>query len=214
MKQVFSNIKNSLVTLLEDSHCVYFSRGDTIFKEGSPVKHIYFLKKGLVKIVKEMPDEEFIISLVRENLFFGLSSCYSTNIFRFSAYSINDSEVHYIEIEKFRNLTRSDGMFAEAFIEIGLQIEMEIIERMVSLNVKQLPGKLADTLLFFSNIIFKNLTYELPLNRQEMASYMGVSLKSLNKTLREFDKDGIISLANNQIAINRKDILEKLSQKG
>ncbi len=200
--------------LVNDENDVMFSPGDTIYKEGSPVNYIYFLKRGLLKIVKEQVDNDFIITLVNENNFFGLSSSFATSKFQLSAYTLVDCVVNFVDIERFRSCIRSDGRLAEKFIEIGLNVEMEIINRMISLHSKQLPGKLADTLIYFVTRIFGKEKFSFPLKRQEMADYMGVSLKSFNNTLKEFDQDGIITINKNDITINKMDILQRLSLRG
>ena len=193
---------------------VRFSKGDTIFKEGSPVKHLFYLQKGLIKLVKEKPEEEFIVSIIHNDTFFGLSSSYSTDKFHVSAYALDESYVNYIEIGYFRSLIRSDGYFAEQFIKVGINIEMGIINRMISLFGKQLPGKLSESLLFFSDVIFKNNSFFIPLNRQELANYIGVSVKSLNKTLKDFHNDGLIEIKKNEIHILKKEVLLRLSKTG
>ena len=208
-------IKNRLLRdLVDDTNDVNYVRNDTIFKEGSPVRHIFFLRKGLIKIVKVGNKEDFIVSLVTPNSFFGLSSSFASEKYMVSAYALDQCIVNFIEIEKFRKIIRNDGRFAEDFIKMGVEIEMEIISRIIALNGKQLPGKLADALLCFSTRIFNNDLFTWPLNRQEMSNYLGVSLKSLNKTLKDFDRDGLIEMQKSEIKIIRKDILEKLSKTG
>ncbi len=85
---------------------------------------------------------------------------------------------------------------------------------MVNKQHKQLGGKIADTLLYFSNNIFNCNTFDLPLNRNEIAYLIGSSRESVTKQLNDFVSDGLISLEGRKIKLLEIATLEKISKFG
>jgi CRP/FNR family transcriptional regulator len=73
---------------------------------------------------------------------------------------------------------------------------------------------MADILLNFSNHIFQSKIFDLPLSRDEMADYIGVSKKSFIRTLSEFRHDKLIKVEGKKVEIVREDLLQMLSRIG
>jgi len=89
-----------------------------------------------------------------------------------------------------------------------------LISRLAALTYKQLPGKLADILLYFSQEIFKNNSFNLPISRQELAEFSGTTKESLIRTLTEFKNDKLITVQGKNITIVSQQIIETLSKLG
>ncbi len=88
------------------------------------------------------------------------------------------------------------------------------INRLSSLLYKQLPGRVADIILYFSEDIFKNNTFTIPLTRQELAELAGTTKESLIRTLSEFKHDKIIDMNRNFFQVNSMHIVKTLSRLG
>jgi CRP-like cAMP-binding protein len=88
------------------------------------------------------------------------------------------------------------------------------IGRLSSLLSKQLPGRVADIILYFSEVIFESNEFSIPLTRQELAELAGTTKESLIRTLSEFKHDKIIDMTRNGFSINSLNILKTLSRLG
>jgi CRP-like cAMP-binding protein len=89
-----------------------------------------------------------------------------------------------------------------------------IFDRLMSQSHKQLPGRIADVILYFSEIIYNNNEFEFPLTRRELAELAGTTKESFIRTLAEFKNDKIIDLDGSRVKINSLKIVRTLSELG
>ena len=91
---------------------------------------------------------------------------------------------------------------------------MFIFERLIGQSQKQLPGRIADVILYFSDTIFQKEEFEFPFTRRELAELAGTTKESFIRTLSEFKNDKIISLEGSRVSINSMKIIRTLSELG
>ena len=89
-----------------------------------------------------------------------------------------------------------------------------LINRMIALSKKHVPGRLAEMLLYLSKHIYKNNVMTLPLSRQEIADLMQSSKETVSRTLTEFKNDRIIELDDRKVILKSLDLLEILNKIG
>ena len=197
------------------SNVVSYKNGDIIFKQNTRTSHIMFIKSGMVKIFKEgRNDKVIILKLVKSGYFIGLMSVFGDDIYQHNASSVDNSEIIFIDIGIFRELIHKNGIFAMHLLN---QISAEglfIFEKLMSQYHKQLPGRIADVLLFFSESIYQSNVYNLPLTRRELAEFAGTTKESFIRTLTEFKNDRIINLDGKKVEIISMDIIKTLSRLG
>ena len=73
---------------------------------------------------------------------------------------------------------------------------------------------MADVLIEFSEKIFESESFTLPISQSELANLVDTSRESVNRVLKEFDKDGIIKVTGKQIEMLNKKSLLLISQNG
>jgi CRP-like cAMP-binding protein len=89
-----------------------------------------------------------------------------------------------------------------------------IFERLISQSHKQLPGRIADVLLYFSEDIYKSNTFNFPFTRKELAELAGTTKESFIRTLTEFKNDKIINIEGSQVEIVSLENVKMLSKLG
>jgi CRP/FNR family transcriptional regulator len=89
-----------------------------------------------------------------------------------------------------------------------------IFDKLINVSQKQIPGRIAETLIFFSQEIYKNDTFELPLSRQELAELVVTTKENISRTLSEFKNDRLIDFDGRKIIIKSRDNIEFLSRIG
>ena len=196
------------------SSCVIFDTGELVYKQDAPITHLAYLKKGLVKIVRQEHRHNFIVKIVCPRDFLDFPSILSETRYPSSAFTISPSEICFIEKAHFIQLIEQNGIFAKDFLHISYQGYTASFNRILGLIHKQLPGRLADVLLFFKHYVYNSDVFTLPLSRGELADYIGVSKKSFIRTLTEFKNDRIIKTNGKTIEIIEPLLLERLSKLG
>lgn len=191
------------------------SKKDILFQEGGSNNHLYLLKSGLIKLSKDLKNKRSIIlKISTPGDLIGLMSQFGDNKFEYSAAAIVESEVYYIDIKLFKSIIENNGKYAIVLMNILCAENTAIFNRIVIQNHKQLPGKLADILLYFSEKIYSSDSFVLPLTRSELAELAGTTKESFIRTLTEFKNDKIIEIDNKSIKIISFEILKTLSRIG
>lgn len=201
--------------VIENSNVVDFKKKDVIFKQNTRTSHIMFIKSGMVKIFKEGRNGKYIILKVAvPGEYLGLLSIYGGDTHQYSASAIYDTQICYIDITVFNKLLFSNGEFASKIIYSISKGGLFIFERLMSQSHKQLPGRIADVILYFSEVIYKSEVFEFPFTRRELAELAGTTKESFIRTLAEFKNDKIIDLEGSNVKINSLRIINTLSDLG
>jgi CRP/FNR family transcriptional regulator, polysaccharide utilization system transcription regulator len=197
------------------SNLVNYKKSDVIFKQNTRTSHIMFVYSGLVKIFKEGRNERSItLTIATQGSYIGLMSVFGSNIHEYSASSVEDTGIVFIDINVFRDILHANGQFAEQIIKVLSNDGLFIFEKLLNHSHKQLPGRIADVLLFFSEKIYNSQIFFLPLARRELAEIAGTTKESFIRTLTEFRNDRIIKLEGKKVEILSMDIVKTLSRLG
>ncbi|HOK60128.1 Crp/Fnr family transcriptional regulator [Tenuifilum sp.] len=206
---------NEIDTLEQNCAQVKFAKGETIFREGTFATNIVYLRSGLVKIHMKGPIGEKILRLNKAPAYLGLPTTFGDKVNHYSATTLVDSEVCFISLDAFKKFIFSNGDFAYEIIMDLCRSELADFQRFTNLSQKQLPGRIAELLLCFSNHLFKSNTFELPLNITELANFVSASRESVSRQFSELIKLGIIEITSGKkLIILRKEMLEKISTNG
>ena len=201
--------------IIQNSNTVKYNKKEIIFRQNTRTSHIMFVKSGMVKIFKEGRNNKFIVlkvAVVED--FLGLLSIYGRDTHQYSASAVNETEITFVDITTFNNVLFNNGEYAKQFIQKISNDGLYIFERLMSQSHKQLPGRIADVILYFSDRIFKSEEFEFPFTRRELAELAGTTKESFIRTLAEFKNDKIINLDGSAVKINSIKIIKTLSQLG
>jgi CRP/FNR family transcriptional regulator len=122
--------------------------------------------------------------------------------------------VCFITQKRFREAVRSNPDFAEKFIEHINRNAIYSFGRFADLTQKQMPGRVADALLYLSKEIFESQDFHLCMSRQDLADMTNLSKESVIRILKEFKTEEVIVLEGDHIQIPKIERLEKISLVG
>lgn len=201
--------------LLYNCHVIEFNEGETIFKEGAITSHIYFINQGLVKLVREHKNNRTIIlDIIPESKFFGFVSLLGAKQYDVTAKAVEQSSILTIYFDAFKEIMLANPHFMMQIMTTLSKQNLQVVNHLICINQKQLPGRVADVLLFFYDL-YNTTEYTFPIGRRELAEFAGTSKESFIRTLSEFKTDKIIEILDSRsIHIKSLEILEKLSKYG
>jgi CRP/FNR family transcriptional regulator, polysaccharide utilization system transcription regulator len=207
--------ENEKEEIRQNSNTVEYNKREIIFRQNTRTSHIMFVNSGMVKIFKEGRNKKFIILKVAvPQDFIGMLSIYGRDTHQYSASAIQMAEVTFIDIGTFNRILFSNGEFAEKIIKNITNYGLYIFDRLMSQSHKQLPGRIADVILYFAESIYNSEEFEFPFTRRELAELAGTTKESFIRTLAEFKNDKIIDLDGSHVKINSIKIVKTLSQLG
>ena len=193
-----------------------FHKGELLIKEGAPASHIVYIREGYVKLCKSgIGKKDFILNISKKGNYLNIHNLNSTNNkYLFSAFAITETKVCFIENESFGNLLKQNGIFAYEIISYFNNDELIYSNRLLNNIQQQLPGRLANALLYFKNQVYCKNPFKLNLTRTELASLIGTSRESVTRLIKDFHNSGIIKLDKNKITILDENRLEEIKYKG
>ncbi len=213
---VFSSLDYELILeLCRNKQEHSFHRGEIINLEGERITSFKYLKSGLVKVFRRSHlGEEQIITFTRAFEFVSNMSIFSGERYNYSVASLEDSIVCSVNFDYIKNLFLKNGNFAMLLLTRISEINEKIIGQALDLRQKNLIGRSAYVLLYFSREIYNSRIFDLPVSRKEIADYIGMSTANVIRTLSDFKKEGIIKIYGKTIEISDINKLEILSKRG
>ena len=200
---------------MDASHIVTCRAGETLFRQQTPVSHVLFLQSGLVKIYRELRNNrQAILSLVTPGNYCGLTTVCGEELYRYNASVVDQSQIILTGIQAFRQIISQNGEFAGTVLRESCREGLEIQNKLINQFQKQLPGRVAEMLLFFSEKIYHSPSFSLPMSRRELAEFTGTTKESMIRTLAEFRHDKIIRLDGQKVEITSHEIINTLSRLG
>ncbi len=194
---------------------VFFSAGETIFKQGSALTHIVYFKTGKAKIVLEdINNQTILLKIVKQPDITGGPGFYTDYRNYFSLIAIEDTKACFVDVEIFKNLVESNSKFASSFIAFLNRGFIKLYDQLRSLTNKHMNGRLAETLLYLSDEIYVSPEFTTTLSRMDLANMSSMTKESIIRTLKIFKEDGIIDFKNDSFKILKRDILLDISKKG
>jgi CRP-like cAMP-binding protein len=201
--------------LKSDGKTFSFNKKDVVIRQGTLTSHVMFLESGMIKLFKEGKNERSIIlKISTPGYLIGFNSIFGDTVFQYSATVIEDASVFFIDINTFNSVIEKNGKYGIYLLQEICKDNLNIFERITSQYQKQLPGKIADIILYFSEQIYQSDIFEFPLTRTELAELAGTTKESFIRTLTEFKNDKIIEINGKQIKLKSIDIIKTLSRLG
>jgi len=205
---IFSSLEDEeLAKIVDSTGHIEFKKGDALFYEGEKSSTLFIINEGQVKLTKMTKEgKEQIIHIVTSGDFFGELSLFTdSDTYNFSAYAISNL--------KICTLTKKD--MDEILIknpEISLKILREVTRKLSetenlaqTLATNDAEVRIAHMILEFAEKYgtetSNGIEIKLPINREEMANYTGVTRETISRKLSKFEELSIISMVGNKIII-------------
>ncbi|MDU2665092.1 MAG: Crp/Fnr family transcriptional regulator, partial [Clostridium perfringens] len=196
-----------------------FKENDVLCREGEKSDKLFLIRDGRVKICKITKEgKEQIVYVLSKGDFLGENNIFtSNNISNFSAYAITDAKICILKKENLEKILIQNP-------EISLKIIQEMADRINSaenlaqtLATRDVEARLATVLIEFMNKYGQKkeegIYISLPLNREQIANYCGITRETVSRRLSKFDKLGIIKLQGNKgLIVKDKEALFSLAE--
>ena len=192
-----------------------FRKGEIINHEGEKITNFKYLKSGLVKLYRRTSNgEEQVITITRPFEFVSNMSIFSEERYQYSVSALEDSVVCIVKLDFIKELFLKNGGFAMGLLTKISRINDKIISQTLDIRQKNLVGRVAFVLLYFTKEIYNSKVFDLPVSRKEIADYIGMSTANVIRTLSDFKREEIIRVFGKTIEVVDVDKLEIISKRG
>ena len=192
-----------------------FKKGEIIHNEGERITSFRYLKSGLVKLYRRTSSgSEQVVTITRPFEFVSNMNIFSEERYKYSVSAIEDSVVCTVSLDFIKELFMKNGAFAMGLLTKISRINDMIINQTLDIRQKNLAGRVAFVLLYFSKDIYNSRVFDIPVSRKEIADYIGMSTANVIRTMSDFKRDGIIRIFGKTIEIADLAKLEIISRRG
>lgn len=212
---LFRYLTNSELEMLQDERYeVIFEAGETIFKQGSSSTHTVTLTSGLAKLCLEGKHRNIIMNLIKPGNFFGGPGIYVDQRHHYTVKAITKCTSCFMSADLFKKLIRDNRDFTEAYIQMVNRKAIMSFGKILELTQKQMPGRMAGSLLYLSGEVYHSTDFKLDISRQELAELSGMTKESCIRILKEFKDAGYLSVDGQHLILHDKENLQKIYDNG
>jgi CRP-like cAMP-binding protein len=190
-----------------------FKKGEIIFEEGNPVKGIYFLYKGKVKVHKRWGSEkQLILHFAKEGDIIGYRGLGNEKVYPVSASALEEVILCFIDIPFFEATLQVNHKLTYTLMQFYANELQYAEKRMGNLAHMEVKGRVAETLLMLKREFGQNSEgfINITLTKQDLASYAGTTYETFFRMINELEKEKIVRFSGKDIAILKEPKLQEL----
>ncbi len=195
-----------------------FEKGDIIFSEGEIFDKLFIINNGSIKVYKYTKNgKEQILYILKEGEFLGDLNLLKKDIFKFNATALESTNMCIIHKDDFDTLIKTNPEISIKVLEYAHDRIASLENLVQTLTTKDVEVRLASLLLNLSKTFGfktdKGIEITLPLTREDMANFIGVTRETISRKLSYFQNQNIVELFENRIILVKDiAILKELSQ--
>ncbi|MBU3134702.1 Crp/Fnr family transcriptional regulator [Clostridium gasigenes] len=197
------NDLNKVVNLITKKS---FEKGDIIFSEGELFDKLFIINNGSIKIYTYTKDgKEQILYILKEGEFLGDLNLLKNDIFKFNAMALESTNMCIIHKDDFDILIKTNPEISIKILEYAHDRIASLENLVQTLTTKDVEVRLASLLINLSSTfgIKTDIGIEitLPLTREDMSNFIGVTRETVSRKLSYFQSQNIIEIFENKIIL-------------
>jgi CRP-like cAMP-binding protein len=187
---------------------------ETISRQGDEITHAIVLLEGNAKMyIDGINRKSIILNILIPSNYIGLMAVFGSARYKYNIEAITDCITCHVDIEVVKKMYNGNQSFMlKLNTAIGESVS-SIMSKLISLNQKHIRGKVAESLLYLSQL-YDSRKYTLTLTRKELGELSAISEENTVRALAEFRKEGIIEIRGREFEIKNPDLLRKISSLG
>jgi CRP/FNR family transcriptional regulator len=177
--------------------------GQTIVIEGDPIRHYFRIVSGTVRLYKAIADgRRQVIDFIGPGNCFGLTGLERHS---YSAEAVSPVTLIRYSRQTLEGAIESSPALAQTLFRLACSELDQAQQQMLLLGRKSADEKIASFLLGLASRSERKGRQDpresmvhLPMSRQDMADYLGLTIETVSRTLSRFRRDGLIGLEGRQ----------------
>jgi CRP/FNR family nitrogen fixation transcriptional regulator len=186
-----------------------FERNSEIYGEGEPAEYVYKVISGAVRTYRVLSDgRRQVAAFYLPGEVFGLEL---GDEHAASAEAIANSKVLFVRRSALLSVAGRNGDVSRNLLGLTAR-ELRRAQDHMLLLIKSAQERVAAFLLEMAQRMAEKATVELPMSRQDIADYLGLTIETVSRTLTQLEEDATIELiASRRIALRNPNLLRELN---
>ena len=190
-----------------------YSKDAEIFGEAGPADYIYQVIEGAVRTHKLLSDgRRHIGAFHLPGDIFGLDN---GDFHRFTAEAIVDTTVRLVKRQGLEREAKNDPAMVRNLLNMTTYDLRHVENHLLLLGRQTAPEKVAAFLLEMNGRMKPTGAMALPMNRRDIADYLGLTLETVSRALSAFQRKGYLRFLNptqRQIVVLNAECLAELDR--
>lgn len=201
--------------LVDKKQQIKYNVRETIIKQNTSSTFVICMRDGLAKVfIEGEKGKNLIVKIIGRGDFISGGGLFNGNVQHFTISALTPVTCCLIDASKLSNLFAENNSFAVELLRNHTKQNNYLLSKMVSLTQKYMPGRVAETLLYLKNDIYKKSRFTIDLSRQELADMSNMTKESLVRILQQFKESNIIKTQGSEIEITDESSLINISKNG
>jgi CRP/FNR family nitrogen fixation transcriptional regulator len=187
-----------------------YARNTEIYGEDEPADYLYKVVSGAVRVCKLLDDgRRQIAAFHLPGEIFGLEVGLEH---RFTAEAIVDSVIVIVKRSTVVALAARDGEVAREIWAHTARDLQQVQEHMLLLGCLSARERVAAFLLQMAKRMSSSNEVDLPMARQDIADYLGLTIETVSRTISQLENDAAIGLpSSRRIVLRNRSALARLN---
>lgn len=201
--------------LIDKKQQIKYNVRETIIKQNTSSTFVICMRDGLAKVfIEGEKGKNLIVKIIGRGDFISGGGLFNGNVQHFTISALTPVTCCLIDASKLSNLFAENNSFAVELLRNHTKQNNYLLSKMVSLTQKYMPGRVAETLLYLKDEIYKKQQFTIDLSRQELADMSNMTKESLVRILQQFKESNIIKTQGSNIEILDEGSLIHISKNG
>ena len=219
------NCINSSLTSEEVKHLnnlyvqkINLKKGDTLYNNGDNLLSIYNIRAGVLKTEYSLPDgRQQVVKFMMPGELAGLDGIQDGKHHENTS-ALTDSEICCINYDQLQKISKTFPNLQKNLDCLMSSILNEIQDHIFLLGSLSANEKLSYFLIQYSKKLashgYSSHEFKLPMNREELSSYLGVTIETLSRAFTYMIDSNMIEASNKKIKFISNARLESLDNHG
>ncbi|MCB0534986.1 MAG: Crp/Fnr family transcriptional regulator [Lewinellaceae bacterium] len=189
-------------------------KGALLFRQGHPARGIYFLVQGKVKSYQEKKGgQRRIAHVYSEGDMLGYCPLFTNGMHTYTVEALENCTLHFMPSDAFNNLIGESPFFAQFMLRAVSQEFVAWTNFQAAFDATPVRMRLALALLILHEKyrLPGNATAVIQFTRTDLADYVGASLETIVRTMREFRENGVVHVRGRRIMVSDLEALIALA---
>lgn len=215
--ELFRDLKLSMLQKWEEIAVVYqLEAGENLYTQGEFASSFYIILEGGVRLVEYTPEGKAVtVKMYGENDFFGLLALSYEHKHAATVEAVDISRIIAFRAIEARQLLIQDGTVAVRLIDCLTHHVHHAHDRIRHLAAEKTEKRLARALLHFhrkfGSLVDGRYVINADLSQRDISEFTGTTIETVNRYLRQWEKEGWIELSYKHIDILDPNQLESIA---
>ncbi len=183
-----------------------FKQHEILFHQGDPAGRFHLIDAGEVKVVQTSPaGDEVILHLASAGHLIGALAMLSGGTYPASGIALNDGAAYTVTAEAFDQLTGQHPEITRNLLRFATRQLQIAHRRLRELATERVERRIARTLARLARQLGRahegGVLLNTPLSRQDLAELCGTTLFTVSRTLKAWEREGLIRAERQQVVI-------------